>query len=344
MKFSPIVQYLRGFAAIMVLCYHVALHWIPQDKPHYFLLSGGVDIFFVISGLVMWSVTAGKAGGAWRFLSRRLKRIVPLYWIMTTLMLAVLLIHPTATLTSKFELWHVISSYVFMPAIHPVKGTFEPLLFPGWTLNYEMMFYALFTLALFAPLRWRLGFILVPLVLFVLTGLIPHSPTSQIAFYSNTLLLEFGMGCVLGLLIAHATPQRLPSWFGGALILLGAISLGLLSLVPWLPRGLAWGVPAALFVSGCVFLEQARGATRIPALLLVGDASYSIYLSHVLVLSALFQAAHRIVHDPRLVVLASIVMVCACIGAGIAVYLFIERPIIKWLKEPRALLVAAAAE
>ncbi len=343
MKFSPVVQYLRALAATLVLCYHVFLHWAPLDRPHYLLLSGGVDIFFVISGVVMWGVTSGKEGGSGTFLARRLKRIVPLYWIMTTVMLAVLLIHPAATLTSKFELRHVVSSYLFLPAIHPVKGTFEPLLFPGWTLNYEMMFYALFTLALLGPMRMRLLLILAPLALLVLMGMIPHSPTSLIGFYSNSLLLEFGMGCVLGLLIAQGVPERQPAWAGFVLICLGGLLLGLLSLAPAIPRGIAWGLPAALFVAGCVFHEKSHGSRKIPLLLLLGDASYSIYLSHVILLSALFQLARRASsHGPFIIAAISSLIVMACLAAGVAVYWIIERPIIGWLKEPRVLVTAPA--
>ena len=140
----------------MVLLYHVLIHWLPQYHFHYEFLSGGVDIFFVISGFVMWGVTAGREGGSWSFFSRRLKRIVPLYAILTTVMLVIMLARPSVLLKSRFDVVHVVTSYLFIPWRHPVKGMFEPLLFQGWTLNYEMMFYAIFALILFAPMRFRL--------------------------------------------------------------------------------------------------------------------------------------------------------------------------------------------
>lgn len=346
MKFSPAIQYLRALAAMLVLCYHVVLHWIPDQKPSYVMLSGGVDIFFVISGFVMWGVTDGREGGAWDFFSKRLKRIVPLYWLMTTLMLLVLVVHPEATLTSRFDMRHVISSYLFIPAIHPVKGTFEPLLFPGWTLNYEMMFYLLFAAALFGPLRWRLALVIAPLALLVSLGLIPHEPTSLIQFYSNSLLLEFAMGCVLGALASRPALERPPLGLGLTALLLSPVLLVAASRAPDLPRGLAWGAPAVLFVGGWILLERARALPRLPMLQFLGDASYSIYLSHVIVLSATFQAVRHLAraHGAPGIVLASAFLILAATTGGCAVYWFIERRLIAWFKSPRVKAATSPAQ
>ena len=344
MKFSPVIQYLRAVAAIMVLCYHVVFHWIPEKELHYRVLSAGVDIFFVISGFVMWSLTAGREGGSWDFFSRRLKRIVPLYWLMTTFMLVVVLVLPGAALTSKFDLHHIVSSYFFIPAIHPVKGTFEPLLFPGWTLNYEMMFYVLIALALLGPIRIRLALILVPLAAMMAMGMIPHSDKSLLEFYSKSVLAEFGMGCVLGVLIERGLGERAPAWTGLSLIGLAVLAFFALAQIPEVGRGFVWGIPAALFVSGCVINERSRGTPRLPLLLLLGDASYAIYLTHVCVLSALFQIARRFAKSGPTEIAASVVMTVACIYAGVWVYRLFEQPIINWYKTPRLKVAIPAAE
>lgn len=343
MKFSPVIQYLRAFAAIMVLCYHVVFHWIPEQEPHYRVLSAGVDIFFVLSGFVMWSLTAGEEGDSWEFFSRRLKRIVPLYWLVTTLMLVVLLALPGAAKTSKFDLRHAVLSYFFIPAIHPVKGNFEPLLFQGWTLNYEMMFYLLMALVLFWPMRLRLPLVLIFLTSMMAMGLIPHSDRSLIAFYSSSVLAEFGMGCVLGLLMVRDLGKRAPPWTGVALIGLAIVALCALAQVPGLGRGFLWGIPAALLVSGCVFNERSRGTPSVPFLLLLGDASYAIYLTHVIILSAMFQMVRPFAQSASTEIAASVLMTLVCIYAGIWVYRFVERPIIKWFKAPHGIKPAVAA-
>ena len=182
-KFSPSIQYLRAVAAISVALYHVLHHWLPHD-PHVGVLMGGVDIFFVISGFVMWGVTAGREGGSRSFFSNRLKRIVPLYWIVTTVMLAILLAKP-ALVNSRFDVGHVVTSYLFIPRVHPVSGTFYPLLIPGWTLNYEMMFYAIFALILFAPMRFRLLAVVGALVGLVVLGFREEDSRTAIASAST---------------------------------------------------------------------------------------------------------------------------------------------------------------
>ena len=330
MKFSPSIQYLRALAAMMVLVYHVALHLAWAQKPYYLKLSGGVDIFFVISGYVMWRVTAGRKGGSLKFIANRIRRIVPMYWILTTVMLVIMLIKPDSTLNSRFDLVHVLSSYAFIPSIHPVKGVFEPLLFPGWTLNYEMMFYVLFTLVLFGSMRWRLALIGAPILLLFALGYIPHPKTSVLEFYSSSLILEFAMGCALGAFACGPLIEKLPGWVGPSTIMLSGVLLLALSWAPILPRGISWGLPAAALVAGFVLLEAVKGMPRIPALIFLGDASYSIYLSHVIVLSAAYQAVRHFseAHGLWGVIAAGAVLLVVTTASGLGVYWFIERRVI----------------
>ena len=334
-KFTPSIQHLRAVAALFVLLYHVLIHWLPQYHTHYAFLSGGVDIFFVISGFVMWGVTAGREGGSWAFFSKRLKRIVPLYWILTTVMLAIMLARPSALLHSRFDVVHVVTSYLFIPWRHPVKGVFEPLLAPGWTLNLEMMFYVIFALILFAPMRFRLPAVMGALVGLVVLGFIPHAGTSQFDFYTDPIILEFAMGVCLG--AAVTAQRRAPAPIAAAAVIAGCgLFIATALTGPFCDRALMWGIPAALLVSGCVFLERETGPwlARLP--LLLGDASYSIYLVHMATASAAFQAFGKLhaLHNPAGVAAAMIVTVLASVGVGVFVYRFVERPIIKHFKVP----------
>ena len=334
-KFSPIIQYLRAAAALMVLLYHVLIHWLPQYHFHYEFLSGGVDIFFVISGFVMWGVTAGREGGSWSFFSRRLRRIVPLYTILTTVMLVIMLARPSVLLKSRFDVVHVVTSYLFIPWRHPVKGVFEPLLFQGWTLNYEMMFYAIFALILFAPMRFRLPAVVGVLVGLVALGFIPHAGTSQFDFYTSPIILEFAMGVCLGAAVTAkrraAAPIAATALIAGFGLFIGTALTG-----PLCDRVLTWGVPAALLVSGCVFLERETGPwlARLP--LLLGDASYSIYLVQVITVSAAFQVWRKVhvLDNPAGMGATMIVTALASVGVGVLVYWFVERPIIRRFKVP----------
>jgi exopolysaccharide production protein ExoZ len=342
--FTPIIQYLRAVAALSVVLYHILYHWLPQYISHYYVFSGGVDIFFVISGFVMWGVTAGREGGSWSFFSKRLKRIVPLYWIMTTVMLAIMLAKPSVLLHSRFDLAHVVTSYLFIPWVHPVNGPFYPLLIPGWTLNYEMMFYAVFTLILFAPMRFRLPAVVGALVGLVVLGFIPHAATSQLHFYTSPIILEFALGVCLGAAVTSQRRVPAPIAAAAAVAGFGLLAAGALigahpSVIPSVlhcDRLLMWGIPAALLVSGCVFLERETGPWLAPLPLLLGDASYSIYIVNVLTVAAVFQFWRKVpaLHNPAGMAATMIVAALASVGAAVLVYWFVERPIIKHFKVP----------
>lgn len=336
-RFTPSIQHLRAVAALLVLLYHVLIHWLPQYHAHYAFLSGGVDIFFVISGFVMWGVTAGREGGSWSFFSKRLKRIVPLYWILTTVMLAIMLARPSVLRSSRFDVVHVVTSYLFIPWRHPVRGLFEPLLTPGWTLNLEMMFYVIFALILFAPMRFRLLAVIGALVGLVVLGFIPHAGTSQFDFYTDPIILEFAMGICLGAAVTAQRRAEVPVPVAAAAVIAGCGGFIATALTgPLCDRMLMWGIPAALLVSGCVFLERDTGPWLASLPLLLGDASYSIYLVHMAIASAAFQAFGKLhaLHNPAGIAAAMIVTVLASVGAGLLVHRFVERPIIQHFKVP----------
>jgi peptidoglycan/LPS O-acetylase OafA/YrhL len=177
---------------------------------------------------------------------------------------------------------------------------------------------------------------LTPLIALVALGAIPHGPASLIEFYSNSILLEFGMGVTLAWFVNSPAADRVPRFVGLAMILASPLAFALGNLLLGAPRVVAWGVPAALFVGGCVLNERARGTWRIPILQLLGDASYSIYLSHVIILSAAFQAVHRLAsaHGAAGEVAASVLIVTVAIAGGVAIYWFVEKRLIELFKTP----------
>src|SRR5262245_49156587 len=129
------IQYLRGIAATMVVLYHLR---VPLERLGYGgawpeWLASGVDIFFVVSGFIMWVTTFRAAPSPGTFYYKRIVRIVPLYWLLTSVIVMALLIVPSSVSSGRFELDHVITSYLFVPAIHPVTGKYEPVLIAGWT-------------------------------------------------------------------------------------------------------------------------------------------------------------------------------------------------------------------
>ena len=338
------LQYLRGPAAVLVVIHHALsqLETLPASAA---FLQGGVDIFFVISGFVMWFTTWDRPISAGLFVRKRLARIVPLYWILTSFVVVVLLFAHRLMQSTRFDLAHVIASYLFVAWPNPQPGIgLRPLMIPGWTLNYEMFFYGLFALGLLAPARIRAGVILGGLVALTAIGaLVPGLPDIA-RFYTSPLILEFVMGLIIAMTLPLWRPRSpiLPA----VLVLAAAVTLAGSHWggVDDGERLLLMGVPGAVLVLGAVLAEKARPFPYIGWAKLIGDASYAIYLSHTLLLSALAQVWRRLPAAAQSPALFAAAAIPASILVGIALHLWLERPVIAWvqrrLKTGRAPLAA----
>ncbi|MGH6839557.1 MAG: acyltransferase family protein [Methylocella sp.] len=274
------IQALRFLAAILVVTFHATLYTRDRLDPTFgSWLPGaaGVDIFFVISGFVMVVSSrklVNQTGGWLVFAKRRLIRIVPLYWLATTLRIAAMLAVPTLLLHTNLSFYQVATSYLFFPARN-AEGDLHPLLIVGWTLNYEMFFYMVFTLALLLrrDIYWFVG---TALGICAFGSLVPNIESDALAFYFNPIVLEFFGGMLLARV---AATWRFPWW-----ACIAAFAAGLALLLTQfggpVPRFIESGLPALLVVSGAVFGERWL-AGRIPNFLLnLGAASYALYLFH----------------------------------------------------------------
>lgn len=333
------IQYLRGLAAMMVVIFHLKSQlermsysgWWPGG------LSSGVDIFFVISGLIMVVTTTGQPITPTAFWWRRIVRIVPLYWLVTAFMTAVMFLAPQALQTATYDRWHVIASYLFIPAVHPKQGSIEPLVTPGWTLNYEMFFYLIFGLSLL--LRQNLRSLATILTIIVLIGIgrvcgLSYKTTS--GFYTSDIMIEFAFGMVLGEIALRGNAfRRMPRILGwllvvGGLLLLSFPSQGLAEL----PRALSRGPWAFAVVLGTLTIESHGRIRNVPLLHALGNASYSIYLTQIIVTSALSQAWRHLglKQDAYGLMLFSLTDIIACAVAGWLCYRFIERSLTNLLR------------
>ena len=324
------IQYLRGIAALLVVAFHVKVRLLRMGYEGAWpgWLGCGVDIFFVISGTIMWLTTYGRAMSPREFLLRRFLRIAPLYYVMTALIVAIMVVAPALVVGGRLNAHHIIASLLFLPALHPVLGTMEPVLPQGWTLNYEMVFYLLFAgaLVLSRPFRpWAVCLALLALVL----GGVGSDPHSIFGFFTSSIVLEFGFGLLLGVAITSGVP--LPKTVAALLLIAGAIGIpATWSLVEGgIPRAGLSGVAATALVAGAIFLELRGAMLRNRILQLLGDASYSIYLVHGLALSAIGVAWAKIGLGISPVAIAGFTAV-SIVGAalvGIVVYFAAEKPL-----------------
>ncbi|MBY0563441.1 MAG: acyltransferase [Hyphomonadaceae bacterium] len=310
------IQYLRAIAALAVVVFH-ALEATDHKFP---IGAAGVDIFFVISGFIMAGLVSEPDVRPGSFIWRRLVRIVPLYWVVTLCAAAIGWVRPDFfyRLDPSFE--NILWSLAFLP--HASDRGVTPVLWQGWTLEYEMFFYALCALAVLA-VSHRLKILVGVLSLLVLLGLVAPLSGPMLLTYTNPLLLEFVFGVALG---AAWRANALPTG-GVAWLLLGSGFAAYAGQV-FLPAGFTgyrvidWGVPAFLIVAGALGLERAGKAPVSKMGLLFGDASYSIYLTHGFVV-ALFGWYFA---DAPLVVRV-VVCVAGSLLVAVASYRWFEKPV-----------------
>jgi peptidoglycan/LPS O-acetylase OafA/YrhL len=292
------IQACRGIAAMLVVLVHlsnVERKDFPSHLTNIFQFGNlGVDLFFVISGVVISTVTVGKfsnSRSAGTFLKHRLFRIFPIYWFYCAIFLVGYLYNPLWFNNSTGHHVDIVKSFLLIPT----NGGM--LIMQGWTLSYEMYFYLVFFLILFfVSERLAPVFLSAWGAVIVAGAILFFSPASPIiGLTTSPMILEFLTGCLIFHVYHKAT---LHPRFGTVLV---AISFLWLSLIVfwtfhahggsqlWIQdsrwgRPASYGVFAALFLLGLMELERSKIIRFGRPFEAVGDWSYSIYLSHVAII------------------------------------------------------------
>ena len=340
------VQVLRALAALSVAMLHaqfdagvVAQRTTGGFRPsEMFPWAAGVDVFFVISGFIMVHASGrlfGTRGGRRIFLAHRVARVVPLYWAVTTLYVAVALAVPALINRGELTPGYVLASYLFIPIEGP-DGHVLPLYGLGWTLNYEMFFYGLFALALGLRRSLAVSAVTVALLVLVAAGRVVPLP-QPLAFWTDPILLEFAFGMALALAREHGVRLGRATALALAAVALAllAIDLGRADAPLWLPRVLAYGVPAALLVAAAALRPggEARPGPLTRLAVAVGDASYALYLLHPFVIragrEAMLAGGLAVVVGPWAFVAFALVLASA---AALVVHRVFERPLTAWTR------------
>ena len=359
------VQVLRFIAASVVLFGHVQHEAMELGyaRPDTFgLLSAidwgmGVDLFFIISGFIMYLIGKdefGRRGAPGKFMSRRILRVVPLYWCFTLAMIAALTLMPGRVTAGMSSPQHIIASFFFLPWPGP-SGELLPVLALGWTLNFEMLFYAVFALALHFERKTGIAVLLAAFAGLILLGMLVPATVWPLHFWGSPIILEFLLG--IGLAMLYSRGWRLPMptralLVGAAAVL--TIAFGFSAMAHIAPdrapfetpsRLIRNGLPSLLLAAGLILGSQPARIGPIGRWLrLGGDASYSLYLSHPFSIN-IFAILGRWLHidDPWAFVIAASIF---AIGVSIAVYYVLEKPILLLLRQqrprPRVDPVAAA--
>ena len=294
----------------------------------------GVDLYFVISGFIVTTICAGRfrqPGQAGRFLMDRAVRVYPVYWVWCLAVLVVFLWRPDMV-NSSHGSPDVVRSLLLLPQQN------LPLLLVAWTLVYELFFYLLFA----AALRWLRDAdlpraLLIWAVIVVAGRLVlgPGKDQPMLSLVVSPLLLEFILGCFVALYVTQLSrpTARASLACGMAGFAIGTAALALRAEtfpLGW-GRVLIYGTSSALIVAGIVALER-TGERRPPKpLVALGDASYSLYLSHVPVIAVVGLLWHRLAttSTPAAHVAALAAGFAAALAGGVASFHLIERPLLR---------------
>ncbi|WP_412065506.1 acyltransferase family protein [Rhizobium sp. SYY.PMSO] len=277
------IQYLRALAALAVVLFHAT----ERSGGHFRIGAAGVDVFFVISGFIMWTMSERRPVTPLRFVLDRLQRIAPSYWIVTAIMIggAAVGLFPNMKLTAG----HILGSLLFIPVRSPSNGEIWPVLVQGWTLNFEMFFYVIFAACLLLPRRLRLGSLIAVFAAFVVAGALIHPQSPLPITYTRPIILEFAAGAVLGQLWLKG---NIPGpGLGLALVVAAIAGFAAIEILGLDFDELTCGPLAIALVLGMVSIERGGRLPQIAPLTYLGNGSYSIYLWHTLAISVIVKLA-----------------------------------------------------
>jgi peptidoglycan/LPS O-acetylase OafA/YrhL len=325
-----LIQIFRGAAALLVVLYHAGASnhvYYPYLGNVFRFGHSGVDFFFVLSGFIMLYVHYARAGDvrqAWRFLALRAVRIYPIYWIVL------------AVTVAAFWWFGQTPEHIWAPPTTLQAGTLIPAIFltytasviipPVWTLTYELAFYLFFTLFFLCGARLFTLFALLWCAAIVLqwSGLVRLGSHPVVL---RPIVLEFFLGCLAAFLIRRFRPRVWGWWLLLPCALLGALAgaewLGAVDPYTW------YAAPYFLFILLGAAYDQATRRRYPPVLVLLGEASYAIYLVHfgmIMVFDATIHWFRPLADRSPHVTLTVLVLVILAVGT--VLHLAVERPLL----------------
>ena len=349
------IQLLRAIAVLMVVYLHTLLtaaQWPHHPQPlqlQFFHLAdvgaAGVDIFFVISGFIITVVAARYTAPKkpWLFLKKRFTRVIPLYWLVSLISIGLFFLHG-----KTFPRAAIVKTIAFFPFFD--NSFFDlPVLSRGWTLSFELLFYLVIALSIrLAGKRYAIITIAFFISCILVNYALLPARYTLIGFLGNAIMLEFLIGILAAYvyLSANKVNRRAANflWMSGLACLLLSVftSLGNLMHTPetWagvasLQRSIIWGIPAFLLVTGITLKEKLGTFYVHPCWIAIGNASFSIYLTHAILIQSIYVRWDRWVLDRWIWpdAFAIFTLIASTMG-GYLFFKFVEKPVLAFLSKP----------
>jgi peptidoglycan/LPS O-acetylase OafA/YrhL len=304
------IEVIRFIAATAVVFAH-----IPYVNIGYF----GVDLFFIISGFVMMLSTETNKK---KFFLKRLFRILPTYYFFTIGVFLIAHFYPNLLNTTTDDFSHLIKSLLFIPFDKNGTGHY-PVLFLGWTLNYEMYFYLIFALSLIVSFKNRSLVATGILTLFFI--ICKNYKELPFTAYGDLIVFEF----VIGMIIYEAIIKR--NKFNVLFLIFGIIIATFVNKDGISNRLTNYGLPLALLCSIAIIIFKDKKFPKI--FLTLGGASYSLYLTHPYIIQFFLKITNLFALGYIETVIISVVSIVAANIVAMIVYKYLEIPIQNYLRK-----------
>lgn len=346
------LQVCRAIAAMLVVVFHLGAAIAAEKYFDYSLFiklfrfgSSGVEFFFVLSGFIISYVHLadfGRPERALPYLRRRAIRAYPAYWIIFLAVIAAALAIPAFREAAPQSMSVFLKSFLLAPQ-DPlvVGGTGAPVLIVAWSMQYELVFYAIFAAFIVSP-RLGAGVLIGSCAWWLLSSTSLPVPQFPLHFMRPHFFAIFAIG-VASSWATRAGRIRSPmAWLAAGLalyVLLAGYELWPmwrfdLHRPPERPNlvSLGYGVASGLLVCGLVAAEWRKPRTTPASLMLMGDASYTLYLLHFPMISAMCKVFTRFGRSPAWVSVSFVSMFILCCAASVAFHKWIEKPLLELLR------------
>jgi exopolysaccharide production protein ExoZ len=320
----------RGLAALLVVLYH-ASSLAKLSIPIFHFGHAGVEFFFVLSGFLIYHAHARDIGVPARLRSyclRRLIRIYPLYWALMLLLIPAVLVFHSIANASKLQVWVIVKSFLLVPMRE------MPFLGVSWTLENELLFYALFALLIVSSRFWIVFPVWAVAILCVWSSEPISDPHAGILFGSfpldflfslRNLGFLFGMGA--GFLIGRGTRPRFPgaiATFGVCLFLATGVMDNYFD-QPMKLRIALYITASLLVIFGLASRERASCIKVGRPLVMLGEASYALYLVHYPICLLIGKVVHPVIP-------AFLLMILVSVAIAILIRVVFEAPVLEALR------------
>jgi len=335
-----LLQAFRGVAALIVVIHHIC----ASTKEYFqvvlfndFFKSGwnGVDFFFVLSGFIITYVhfdDIKKQSNIFKFFFKRLIRIYPIYWLISSIALVSILV--TGKLSVQTDFIHIVKSYLL------IQHEVGPFLGVAWSLIYEVFFYIAFGICILIGYKF-VRYIIPAWFIITLMLNLTHSHMIEHIYFSN-FILEFLMGCFT-CYVYYSILDKIIRY--DKLVLTSGI---LLFISTWivsyfvtfalknsLESRMLYGVASSLIILGAALIDTKKTTSVNKYLLAIGNASYVLYLIHPLFLAGIYKflySHHEVLsHSSMAYYLITLAITLLIIVCSMYFHILIEKPILKIL-------------